>query len=200
VRKRGGEGPWVPSLLGSYLERSAERVLGGTRTVVVEPDPAGGTDHQAQTWLAAGRALGRAIPARYRPDGRPEIDGANVTASHGAGLTLVVASAASVACDVEIVAERTDEDWSGLLGGLALRDLVAAETRESGQTAATRVWCALECLRKAAVTTQALTLDRVDEEGWVLLSDGDVSIATWVTTLNDVADPVVFAILSDKEH
>src|SRR5262249_20482524 len=39
VRKRDGAGPWVPSLLGPYLERSLERVLGGSRAVVVEPDP-----------------------------------------------------------------------------------------------------------------------------------------------------------------
>ncbi|HEY0451202.1 type I polyketide synthase [Actinophytocola sp.] len=206
VRKRGGEGPWVPSLLGSYLERSAERVLGGTRTVVVEPDPAGvpsGKDNRrAQTELAASRALGREAGVRYRPDGRPEIDGGTVTASHGAGVTLVVTGAGALACDVEVVAERTEEDWAGLLGGdrIALRDLVVTEAGDAAATAATRVWSALECLRKAGVTTQALTLDRVDEEGWVLLSDGDTDIATWVTTVNDVQEPVVFAILSNKEH
>ena len=203
VRKRGGAGPWVPALLGSYLERSAERLLGGTRAVVVEPDPAGGLeDRGAQTWLAAGRALGRPITPRYRPDGRPEIDGANVTASHGAGLTLVAAGAGTLGCDVETVAERTETDWAGLLGEdrIALRDLLVAETNEPAPVAATRVWCALECLRKVGVTGQALTLDRVDEEGWVRLSDGDTRIATWVTTVNDAPEPVVFAILSDKEH
>jgi enediyne polyketide synthase len=50
------------------------------------------------------------------------------------------------------------------------------------------------------VTAEALTLDRIDEEGWLALSDGNVRIATWVTTVNDVPDPVVFAILSEKEH
>jgi enediyne polyketide synthase len=181
-------------------------VLGGTRTVVVEPDPVGGPVGRdaasAQTWLAAGRALGRAVTPRYRPDGRPEIDGGTVTASHGAGVTVVVAGAGTIACDVEVVADRAEQDWADLLGGaqLAVRDLVSAEADESAGVAATRVWCALECLRKAGVTTQALTLDRVDEEGWVLLSDGDSGIATWVTTVNDVPEPVVFAILSDKEH
>ena len=48
VRKRGGAGPWVPALLGSYLERSAERLLGGTRAVVVEPDPAGGLEDRGR--------------------------------------------------------------------------------------------------------------------------------------------------------
>jgi enediyne polyketide synthase len=205
VRKRGGEGPWVPSLLGSYLERSAERVLGGTRTVVVEPDPAGSqgdqADRRAQTELAASRALGRAADVRHRPDGRPEIDGGTVSSSHAAGLTIVLTGTGPLACDVEVVAERGKEDWEDLLGGTRkVRDLVAAETGEQESIAATRVWCALECLRKVGSTAQALTLDRVDEEGWVLLSDGDTRIATWTTTVNDVPEPVVFAILSEKEN
>jgi enediyne polyketide synthase len=139
---------------------------------------------------------------RYRPDGRPEIDDGNLSASHGAGVTVVVTGEGTLACDVEVAVERTEEDWAGLLGEpqIALRDLMATETNESSSVAATRVWCALECLRKSGVTAEALTLDRIDEEGWLALSDGNVRIATWVTTVNDVPDPVVFAILSEKEH
>ena len=206
VRKRNGAGPWVPAMLGSYLERSAERVLGGGRTVVVEPDPAIGllepADRRAQTELAASRALDRRAGLRYRPDGRPEIDGGTVSASHGAGLTVVVTGTHRLACDVEIVAERDEDDWATLLGGqqLAVRDLVAAEAGESAAVAATRIWSALECLRKAGVTTQALTLDRIDTEGWVVLSDGESRIATWVTTVNDIPDQVVFAVLAGEEN
>ncbi|NBH09939.1 SDR family oxidoreductase, partial [Amycolatopsis sp. SID8362] len=59
VRKRDGAGPWVPSMLGSYVERACERLLGGTRSVVLEPDPAGRpaegiAERRAQTALAAG--------------------------------------------------------------------------------------------------------------------------------------------------
>ncbi|MPZ81276.1 MAG: SDR family NAD(P)-dependent oxidoreductase [Actinophytocola sp.] len=206
VRRRNGEGPWVPSLLGSYLERAAERVLGGTRAVAVEPDPVTGlveaADRRAQTELAASRALGRRAGVRYRPDGRPEIDGGTVSATHGATLTMVVTGAGRMSCDVEVVVERAAQDWVGLLGErqIGVCDLVATEAGESASTAATRVWSALECLRKAGITTQALTLDRVDQEGWVLLSDGDTRIATWVTTVNDVSEPVVFAVLSGEEN
>ncbi|GAB3463384.1 type I polyketide synthase [Actinophytocola sediminis] len=206
VRKRGGAGPWAPPLLGSYLERATERVLGGSRTIVVEPNPANGlfesADRRAQTALAAGRALGRVATIRYRPDGRPEIDGdETLSASHGAGVTVVATGFGTLACDIEVVAERDRADWTVLLGEQqgAVCDLVAAEANESASVAATRIWSALECLRKAGVTSQALTLDRIDDEGWVLLSDGDARIATWVTTLNDIADPVVFAVLSGEE-
>src|SRR5439155_13169176 len=95
VRKRDGAGPWVPTMLGSYVERSLERVIGGSRAVVVEPDPVGYNgskdERRAQTELAASRALNRPAGLRYRPDGKPEVDGVTVSSTHGAGLTVVVA-------------------------------------------------------------------------------------------------------------
>ncbi|MDH6124904.1 type I polyketide synthase [Kitasatospora sp. GP82] len=195
VRKRDGAGPWVPSLLGSYLERSLERVLGGSRAVVVEPES--GADRRAQTELAVGRALGRPVELHHRPDGMPELAGSVVSASHAAGLTLAVVGQGRLGCDAESVVERSAEDWAGLLpaGLLAVRDLLVAETGESASTAGTRLWGALECLRKTGATTQAVTLERVHPDGWVELGAGDARIATWVTTVNDRPEPVMFAVL-----
>ncbi|TDV41028.1 SDR family NAD(P)-dependent oxidoreductase [Actinophytocola oryzae] len=200
VRHKDSSGPWVPAVLGSYVERSLERVLGGSRSVVVEPDPVGdGTaDRRTQTELAAGRSVGAPVTVRYRPDGKPELDGASISASHGAGLSLVVTGSGPIGCDVEPVAQRTEDDWTGLLGAglIAVRDLVAAEAGDDTDVAGTRIWSALECLRKTGSSTRALTVDRVDQDGWVVLSAGDTKVATWVTTVNEVAEPVVFAVLS----
>jgi enediyne polyketide synthase len=80
-----------------------------------------------------------------------------------------------------------------------VRDLLVAEAGESAAVAGTRVWGALECLRKTGVTTQALTVDRVHPDGWAVLSAGDAKVATWVTTVNDRPDPVVFAVLAGEE-
>ncbi|GLU48732.1 type I polyketide synthase [Nocardiopsis ansamitocini] len=203
VRRRDGSGPWVPSLLGPYLERALERVVGGSRAVVVEPDPAAeqaGVTPRGQTELALGRALGRPAQLRHRPDGKPETDGARLSASHGAGLTLVVAGDGRLACDVETVAERTDADWAGLLG--SAQSLSARITAEAGcaePVAATRVWGALECLRKSGDTGRALTLDTVHPGGWVVLRAGDAVIATWATTVEGRPEPVVFAVLQGKD-
>ncbi|OZM72033.1 erythronolide synthase [Amycolatopsis antarctica] len=206
VRTRRGAGPWVPSMLGSYLERALERVLGGNRAVVVEPDPAGvevatTAQRRAQTRLAASRALDRPVLVRYRADGKPEIGGAEVSASHTAGLTLVVAGAGALACDAETAVERTEEDWAGLLGAdlLAVRDLLVADTGESVTVAGTRIWSAIECIRKTGLMTQALTVHGVHDDGWVLLSGGRARIATWATTVDDRPDPVVFAVLEGDE-
>jgi enediyne polyketide synthase len=199
VRKKDSSGPWVPSMLGSYVERALERVLGGSRAVVVEPDPVDGTaDRRGQTQLAASRAVGAPVTVRHRPDGKPELDGASISASHGAGLSLVVTGSGRLGCDLEAVEQRTEEDWAGLLGeGLTgVRDLVMAEAGENLDVAGTRVWCALESLRKVGLTTRAVTVDRVDPDGWVVLAAGDVRIATWVTTINDLSTPVALAVLT----
>ncbi|HEV8562761.1 MAG TPA: type I polyketide synthase [Actinophytocola sp.] len=204
VAKKDVGGPWVPSMLSGYVERALERVLGGSRAVVIEPDPVGDSaaDRRTQTEVAVGRAVGLPTTVRHRPDGKPEIDGASVSASHGAGVTLAVVGTGRLGCDVETVLPRDTETWDGLLGAdlVPVRDLVATETGDSLDVAGTRVWSALECLRKTGATSQALTVERSEPDGWVLLSAGDAKIATWVTTLNDVPEPVVFAVLSGEEY
>jgi enediyne polyketide synthase len=203
VRKKDGSGPWVPAMLSGYLERALERVLGGSRAVVVEPDPELGADadRRAQTELAASRAVGSPVTVRHRPDGKPELDGAAISASHGAGVSLVVTGSGRLGCDVETVTHRTEDDWTGLLGQglLRVRDLVMAESGENADVAGTRVWTALECLRKSGVTARNLTVDRVHADGWVVLSAGDAKVATWVTTLSYGPDSVVFAVLAGEE-
>jgi enediyne polyketide synthase len=201
VSKKDGKGPWVPTMLTGYLERALEAELGGSRTVVVEPDPATGGDRRAQTDLAVSRALGRPTEVRHRPDGKPEIDGASVSVSHGAGVTLAIVGQGRLGCDVETVLERDRQTWDDLIGAqqVPVRDLLVAESGESEAVAGTRVWSALECLRKTGATSQALTVERVGMNGWVVLSAGDAKIATWVTTLNDLPEPVVFAVLVGEE-
>ncbi|EHR52748.1 polyketide synthase family protein [Saccharomonospora marina XMU15] len=200
-------GPWVPAMLSGYLERTLERVLGGHRAVVVEPAATGSSDAgdagtgRADTALAASRAVGRPVTLRHRPDGKPEIDGARISASHGAGTSLVVAGDGRLSCDVEPVAVRAEQAWTDLLGSALskVRDLVAAESGDDPHTAGTRVWCALECLHKAGITERTLTVDRVTADGWVLLCAGDATVATWVAMLTGRETPVVFAVLSGVE-
>jgi len=206
VAKKDGSGPWVPSLLGPYLVRALEqRLPGATPVVVVEPDPrerpAGDAvaGRRAQTATALSRALGRPVEVRYRGDGRPEVDCASVSASHGAGVTLAVAGSGTLACDVEVVTKRSDQDWADLLGPdpAQLRGLLQREAADSGAVAGTRVWSALECVRKTGSLVQALTLDSVGPAGSVQLSAGRARIATWVTGLAGRPEPVVFAVLTD---
>lgn len=211
VRKLDGAGPWQPLLLGPYLERRAPQVLGAALRCVVRPDDEsahnGRDSRRRATAEALCWALGRAVEVRYRPDGRPEVDGAFVSASHGAGVTLAVTGAGPVGCDVEAVLDRPAGDWSDLLGaeGMNLARLLASRGDEPLSVAATRVWGAIECLRKAGrVLATPLTADEPatglgpGTGRWVLLRSGGARIATFATRLRGRVEPVVFTLLAEE--
>ncbi|WP_433241394.1 SDR family NAD(P)-dependent oxidoreductase [Streptosporangium sp. CA-135522] len=204
VRKKDGRGPWVTPLLGSYLERTLEDLVGARVAVAVEPHlpdtPEGDERLRSLAAVTVGRALGRRTEVRHRPDGRPEADGGQeVSVSHGAGVTLGVASGATVGCDVEKVTERSPAQWRELLGAHApVAEQVAAETGESLDTAGTRVLAAVGSLREAGLPADApLTRTPAQRDAWVVLASGDLRIATLVTALRDAPAPVVFAVLTE---
>ncbi|MEU1228895.1 type I polyketide synthase [Streptomyces sp. NPDC005828] len=207
VRKTDGSGPWVAPLLGPYLERALEEVVGSRVAVAVEPHgdaPAGSVaQRRGFTADAAARALGSPVAVRHRPDGRPELEPGrhmSMSAAHGLGVTLSAVSDTEVACDIEAVSMRSAHEWRGLLGDHApVAELVAKETGEAPDTAATRVWGAVECLRKAGIMAGApLTVLPRRKDAWVVFAAGDLRIATFVTALRDALEPAVFAFLTHE--
>jgi enediyne polyketide synthase len=133
---------------------------------------------------------------------------------------MCVAGRGAVGCDVEPVVARPETVWRDLLGGhTELAHQVAigggeantgggeAKTRggeaatDSGEgmdTAATRVWAAVECLRKSGCSAGApLALLPSPRAGWVLFASGERRVATLVTAVRDVPEPVVFAMLTE---
>jgi enediyne polyketide synthase len=206
VRKAGGAGPWVPVLLGPYLERQAAPFLHRPVRCAIEPDPAArdGDLRRRQTTLAVSRMLMRPATILHRGDGKPELggEGMAISASHGAGVTLAVGGAGRVGCDVEVGRERTAEDWQGLLGAgpFALAELLRRERGEELAVAATRVWSAVESLRKSGrVLPGPLLLAEASADGWVLLQSGRSKIATFATRLHGESHPVIFAIKTEED-
>lgn len=183
VRKGDGSGPWTPAMLTGHLERALETTLGGTRAVVVEP----GGEHREQVERAVGRAVGGPATVQFGPDGGATAEGVTISSAHGAGVSLVVAGEQWSACDVAPVARRTAREWTDLVGQSVLDQLSADE---DGDVAGSRVTSALACVPDGA----ELTVERVEPYGWVVFAAGDVRVATWVTTLNDEPEPVVFAV------
>nr|WP_044955715.1 type I polyketide synthase [Streptomyces clavuligerus] len=116
----------------------------------------------------------------------------------GADLTLCAVSDRTVGCDIEEVAARPAPEWAALLGGhAALAHLVARETGEDPDTAATRVWTAVECLQKAGYTGSApLTLTPARRPGWTVFSSAELRVTTLATTVRGAAAPLVLAILT----
>jgi enediyne polyketide synthase len=206
VRKTDGRGPWVPALLGPYLERQLAELLTPPPRCVVEPDPpacVGGVDsRRTQTEAAVTRMLERPARVTHRGDGKPEVAAGQtgVSASHGAGVTLAVAGPQRVACDAETVRDLAADDWRALIGAeqFALAELIQRERGEELSVAATRVWGAVECLRKTGrALAGPVTLCDGGPAGWVLLDSGQAKIATFSTRLRDEPDPVVFTILTE---
>ncbi|HEX4952497.1 MAG TPA: SDR family NAD(P)-dependent oxidoreductase [Thermoanaerobaculia bacterium] len=196
---------WRASLLGPYVERRLqELLLGPAPRVWVETDPAEGpgrSDRAVAHLLAEDH-----VRLARRPDGKPELVGRNgprprVSVSHAGELVVAVSGPGAVGCDVEPIEARSAEVWADLLGieRTRLAEVIAAERREVRDVAASRVWAAGECLKKAAAHHDAplvLEAPRVDEaqDGWVVLRSGAFSVATFVGPVAELGGRVALAV------
>jgi enediyne polyketide synthase len=186
--------PWGPSLLAAHVERRLEEFVPWAGVEVALER--GVTSHDAIE-----QAVGRSATVRRRADGRPELaDGHAVSAAHAGDLTLAVAASQAVGCDLETVIHRDAETWRGLLGAERLRLAEVLTAKEDLDTAATRVWCALECLKKAGGMADApLTLVSAAEDGWIVLSSGARVIATSCVELRDAPERLALGVLVTKQ-
>ncbi|GAA1985803.1 type I polyketide synthase [Nocardiopsis rhodophaea] len=192
---------WGGDLFVPYLERRVGELL--DREVVAGLADGGG-ERDARSRTALRRALGREVRVEHRPDGRPFLAGAgdadrHVSFAHGERHTLAVLGHSGVACDLEEVGERAADQWRGMLGGagFGLAQLLGAELGEDLDRAATRVWSALECVRKAGRPSgEPLVLDRSGSEGWAVLRSGGMGIVSGVMRLGGSPAPLAVAVLA----
>lgn len=176
---------WIPALLAPYLERRVAEIV-----------------PSAAVSVAVGMN-GHTNGVLKRGDGKPFTNGFHLSRSHAGELTLSVKSLTSVGCDCEPVTARPPAVWRDLLGagGFALAELVAREGGEPLEVAATRVWCAMEAVKKAGlrhdigIVLETLQEPRSAASGWVVLGAGAARIATLVAPVAGFADPVAFAVL-----
>jgi enediyne polyketide synthase len=119
-----------------------------------------------------------------------------VSAAHAGDLTLAVAAVGAVGCDLETVTRRDAEVWRGLLGAERCQLAEALAMNEDFDTAATRVWCAIECLKKAGAMGDApLMVNAVSKDGWTVLFSGARIIATCCAEVRDVPGWLVVGVL-----
>jgi enediyne polyketide synthase len=148
------------------------------------------------------RALGAGCVIR-RANGKPEsCDGRDISASHSKDLTMAVAGPRQVGCDLELVVTRPPDIWSEMLGvaRFALAQIISRETHEPLDAAATRVWTAVECLKKAGAGIIApLIFTSASPDGWVLLASGELKIASWVVQTDDAKEGLAIALLTTVE-
>jgi enediyne polyketide synthase len=200
--RRVGDAPsrsWPDPLVAAFLEWRVEETL-PSFTVAAAFDRDQAANRRSRSERAIQTALTSRQPVRWRADGKPEVPSAgvmSVSAAHANGLTLAVAGPKPVACDLEAVRARSAQTWRDLLGRdrCSLAELIASEAGEDFQTAATRVWTALESLKKAEAPEDAplvLLSCSHEKQGCVSLAASGLRIATAIVQFRD--DPTQFAV------
>lgn len=214
----GFQGPWAAPLVGPYVERRVRELIPGSAiSVAVEQDGSAG-ERRLRSERAVRRLLGRNVKVTRRPDGKPELqdegrpelqpDGRpevssrqHVSVSHCRDLTLAVAGGRPLACDVEEVEARGASAWRDLLGpeAFALASTVARLSGESLDEAATRVWTARECMKKAGASDAApLTLASVEGDAWVTLESAPYLVMTYAAELSGSEKKLIFTVLAEN--
>ena len=189
-------GPWPAPLLGPYVERRVAELLssGNTRVALLDSN---GSSRQERSDAAIRSALDIAVVIRRRPDGKPEVDVGSVSTAHAGSITLAISGGGPLGCDLEAIAERAPSEWRSLLGeerwSLATR--LARQAGEDIHVAATRVWSAIECAKKAGVPVEPLRLGATAPADWVVLEAGRLAVATLAVGIRGLEGPVVLAIL-----
>ena len=194
--------PWADALLAPYLERRLAELLSDARVSVSVSANANGS-RSARSAAAVQSAAGADINVVRRSDGKPELTGADrrhVSTSHAGKLTLATCSEAGVSCDLATIEARRAGDWMSLLTGdqRRLAEVLELEAAEDFSVAATRVWAAAECLKKAGLPggpTSPLTLQAHGEDHWLLLGSPVASVATWVAQVRSEMQTMVFSFL-----
>jgi enediyne polyketide synthase len=186
--------PWVTPLLGPYLERKVREMAPGAE-ISIAMGQNGSSSHAIE------QALGFRTAIAKRPDGKPEVNGHRVSASYAGDVVSAVAGSSAAGCDLESVSSRTPAVWRDLLGPdrFALAELIALETGDDASMAATRVWCAMECLQKSgALHDRPLVFAGARPDGWIELRAGQSKILTYRASLRNVENPLAFAVMIEQ--
>ncbi len=197
-------GAWPLPLLGPYVERRVAELIPGS-AVRVALAANGHATRGGNSEHAMSLAFGRAIAVHRDPNGKPSLPSEpaqSVSSSHAGTLTFAIGGCGPIGCDVAGVIARTELQWRDLLGprrfGLAER--MASESAGELGPAATRVWAAHECLRKAGwAGDQPLVLVETGADGWTVLASGPLRVATYLASIQDATEPTVMAVLARRD-
>jgi enediyne polyketide synthase len=190
IEALSNETPWPDGLLAPYIERRLEELMPHARVSVR-------VARNTSSDQTIKELLGDDVMVRRREDGKPETDSASVSVAHADGVTLAVSNAQAVGCDIEVISPRSPETWRGLLGTERFRLAELLAQREDFDTAATRVWTAIECLKKSGAMSDApLTLSASEKDGWVVMQSGRRSLATHMTSIQGLESKLMLGVLA----
>jgi enediyne polyketide synthase len=202
VSHRSTKVSWITSLLAPYLERRVHELLPASELSVTLVQDAE-RDREKRSAVAFQALLGAEGVVLKRPDGKPEVpNGSDVSVAHHDNLTLAVSGPAHIGCDLEKAVYRPPSIWRALIGdeGMALVQLLQSRVNESHEVSATRLWSAKECLKKAGAMNAPLVFVSASDDGWVILSSGLSTIATYSAQFRSHEGTFVIAILASASQ
>jgi enediyne polyketide synthase len=192
-------GAWLEGLVGPYIERHIGDLAGTTelRAALERGSalPVAISERGERTERALANLSGR--PVGRRVDGKPTACDWHCSSAHSGSLTLRVVSPDPVSCDLGPRAERDPALWRALLGS-ARFDLIreiCARSEDDLHAAATRIWGAMECLKKIGAPVDGPLLFREAGSGWVHLGSGAHEIATWSARIRGERQEWVLSVL-----
>jgi enediyne polyketide synthase len=196
---------WPEALIGPFLERRIEE-LGGGKTVHAalasgprqpgkSPERRKGrsSDRLMQTVLNSSDRIWRRTDGKPMPEG-----GKSVSAAYADEFSLAVGGEGRIGCDLEFVVPRSDVVWRDLLGADRFKLVSKISAGKSLDESATRLWNAVECLKKAGLPADApLVLDSTADDGWAVFRAGSLKIATWIASIRGAKSALSVAVAFD---
>ncbi|MBW4605862.1 MAG: SDR family NAD(P)-dependent oxidoreductase [Hassallia sp. WJT32-NPBG1] len=147
------------------------------------------------------------LQIKWTDSGKPVVDGleeqgVEISLSHDERVCICVAGQGPQGCDIEPVTHRTRQDWTALLSNC--RDLLMQQllgTKSSVAHAGTRIWTAVEALRKATEAKSInLVIDRIEGDSVLFLdtaSDGQLKVLTFPVKLTRGFEKMVALVVQD---
>jgi enediyne polyketide synthase len=193
--------PLPEELLAPCIERRISEYM-PQRNIRVAVARNGDLPRQAASTAAMKATFDAPAAITRRADGKPVCDnGRFVSAAHAGEWVLAVSDDRPTGCDIESITPRDEALWRSLLGEsrFQLARFIASEAGEDLNTAATRVWSALESVRKAGLPHDApLIFDAIKGHDWILLRAGAMIVATIRITVANAPNPLIIAVAGQK--
>jgi enediyne polyketide synthase len=189
-----------PLLLPPYLERKAADLF-SNRGIPLELRLEGAAVGSADLLRSVSGAAG---PILRRSDGKPQVlSGFGdlqqwISASNTEGLSMAVGASLPVGCDVELIREREESIWEGILGGerFAFCRYLASTRPSRFDELATRLWCVHEALQKTGFDEPGLVrLGDEHADGWMEFHCRKALIITWAPPLQRPGAALAVAVI-----
>ena len=198
-----GAKSWPAALLASHMERElSDRAEGIDLRLSFESTPSldRGGRHDAMV-----RSFGFNSEDVYRrADGKPEIKtgGSSITFSHLPEISMAVLCTGLVGCDLVSVQEREPALWRQMLGQVrySVAGFLSRSEGDSEDTASSRVWAAMECLKKAGASSGETLLFENRRDDWITFTAGPFSVATLAVNIQGVPGAVVVGVLTRRAN